>query len=164
MKKTIIHLMLALSILVGSSAVTTKKANAGVILMATASLYAGPVLGIIGMVGGFGITVTSIYWTIENLDKATLGWGLFMLDEQVETNKVEAMISKNFPELESYLVNEVAGLVRAKSNLVELNSDGYKEVVLSEEELSPVLEVLAMTNPELGEELRNKLTQKVLEN
>jgi hypothetical protein len=164
MKKTIIHLMLAVSILFGSTAITTKKANAGVIIMTTASLYAGPVLAVAGMFGGFGLSVTSIYWTIENLDKAWLGWGLFMLDEQIETSNVEKMIAKNFPELESYLVTEVAGLIREKSNLVELNADGYKEVVLSEEELNPVLEVLSMTNPELGDELRNKLTKQVIQN
>jgi hypothetical protein len=164
MKKTIMHLLLAISILFGSTALTSKKANAGVLIMTAASVYAGPVLGIAGMIGGFGISVTSIYWTIENLDKAWLGWGLFMLDEQIESNKVEAMISKNFPELESYLVTEVAGLVREKSNLVELNSDGFKEVVLSEEELAPVLDVLTATNPELAIELKNKLTQQFLKN
>lgn len=162
MKKSVTSALIALSILFGATTIPAKKANAGVLIMTTSFLYGGPILGIAGQFIGFGTSVTSIYWTIANLDKAWWGWGLFMLDEQVTPDNVEQLISTSYPDLESSLVKEISSIILDKANLVQLNPKGYKDIVLTEEELSPVLDVLSATNPELGQQLKSDLTKSFL--
>jgi hypothetical protein len=162
MKKKLTSLALAMSLTLGIAMAPTKKAHSGVLMMTASALYAPIVIGVVGQFVGFGISVTSIYWTIENLDKAWLGYGLFMLDEQINTNRAEELISQNYPELDGYLVKEVARVVQAKANLVEMRPEGIKEVVLEEQDIAQVLEILSVTQPELGEKLKNDLTQRIL--
>lgn len=162
MKKSVTSVLLAISILFGAATMPLKNASAGVIIMTTSFLYAGPVLAVAGQFIGFGTSVTSIYWTIENLDKAWLGWGLFMLDEQVNPENVEQLVSKKYPELDSSLVMEISNLIIEKANLVQLDPQGYKDVILTEEELAPVLDALSVVQPDLGLKLKNDLTKSTL--
>ena len=126
--------------------------------MTASFIYGGPIIGIVGQVLGFGVSVTSIYWSIANLDKAWLGYGLFMLDEKLDAKNVEQLLSNNYPELDSYLVQEISDLILEKANLVEMNPRGIKEVILTEQELEPILEILAITNPVLEKKLIADLT------
>ena len=71
-------------------------------------------------------------------------------------------IAEKYPELDSYLVEEIAALIKEKANFVEVNADGFKDVVLSEQELSPVLDVLSDSNPELANKIKNDLTKKMI--
>ena len=162
MKKKWTSLALALSLSLSVAVVPTKKAHGGVLMMTASALYAPIVIGVVGQFVGFGISVTSIYWTIANLDKAWLGYGLFMLDEQINTARTEELISQNYPDLKGYLVKEVARAVEAKSNLVEMRPEGFKEIVLEEKDIEHVLEILSVTQPELGEKLKHDLTERIL--
>jgi hypothetical protein len=159
MKKKLTTLLIVLGLVVGSLGIPTKKANAGVIVMTASFIYGGPIIGIVGQILGFGVSVSSIYWSIANLDKAWLGYGLFMLDEKLDSENVEKMISNNYPELDSYLVQEISDLIMEKANLVEMNPKGIKEVILTEQDLESVLDILAITNPGLVNKLMTDLTK-----
>lgn len=158
MKKSVSSLLIALTLVFGSLSIPVKKAQAGVLVMTASFLYAGPIIGIVGQFVGFGASVTSIYWTIENLDKAWWGYGLFMLEEHLDTENVEKLIANTYPELDSFLVKEVSGIILERANLVEMNPEGVKEVILTEQDLESVLDILAMTNPRLGQKIKVDLT------
>jgi hypothetical protein len=162
MKKKMTSLMLVMAMSLSLTLTPTKKAHSGVLIMTASAVYAPIVIGVVGQFVGFGISVTSIYWTIENLDRAWLGYGLFMLDEQVNTSRTQELIAQNYPELEGYLVKEIAHAVEAKANLVEMRPEGHKEVVLEEGDIAHVLEIVSLTKPDLAEKLKNDLTTRIL--
>jgi hypothetical protein len=162
MKRKITSLMLATVLSLGVAITPTKKAHGGVLIMTASAVYAPIVIGVIGQFVGFGISVTSIYWTIENLDRAWLGYGLFMLDEQINTTRTQELIAQNYPDLDGYLVKEIAHAVEAKANLVEMRPEGHKEVVLEEGDIAHVLEIVGLTKPDLAEKLKIDLTTRIL--
>jgi hypothetical protein len=164
MKKSFTSAILALSIVLGAASIPVKKAEAGVIIAATAaSVVTLPAaVAIIGMFGGFGTSVASIYWAIDHREKSWYAYGLFMLDENMDSNKIQTTLSQRYPELDSFMIEEISRLVLENSDSVEFNKDGIKEILVPEQDLAPILEILASTNPELGEQLRKDLTLKTL--
>jgi hypothetical protein len=163
MKKSISSSLLALAISFGAATAPVQKAEAGAIVMAAASTVALPVtLAVVGMFGGFGASVFSVYWAIDHREKSWAALGIFMLDEHLETGMVNTIIAEKYPELDSYLVEEIAALIKEKANFFEVNADGFKDVVLSEQELSSVLDVLSDSNPELANKIKNDLTKKMI--
>jgi hypothetical protein len=162
MSRSISSSLIALAISFGAATVPVQKAEAGAIVMAAASTVALPVtVAVIGMFGGFGASVFSVYWAIDHREKSWAALGIFMLDEHLETGMVNTIIAEKYPELDSYLVEEIAALIKEKANFVEVNASGFKDIVLSEQELSPVLEVLSAANPELAEKIKKDLTTKI---
>jgi hypothetical protein len=163
MKKSISSSLLALAISFGAATAPVQKAEAGAIVMAAASTVALPVtLAVVGMFGGFGASVFSIYWAIDHREKSWAALGIFMLDEHLENGMVNTIIAEKYPELDSYLIEEIAELLKEKANFVEVNAEGFKDIVLTEEELSPVLDILSDSNPELANKIKNDLTKTII--
>ena len=155
MNKSISTLCLALAIAIGANTVTTKKAEAGIIIgVSTAGVGAALI--------GLGITAAGFFWGIQSDDLNWKAGALFVLDNEVETNKLSAIISNKYPELESYLVEEIAQLAIDNSNLVEFNAEGLKEVLIPEAALAPVLELVSLTNSELATKIKSDLTKSSL--
>jgi hypothetical protein len=154
LKKIFINSLCALSIVVGSSAITSEKANAGIIVIASTSTAA-----IVGPVIGLGMTSAGFFWGIQSDDLNYKAAVLFVLDTQIETNKLESILSARYPELDSYLVNELASLMVEESSKVEFDHEGKKLINLREEKLASILEVLENTNPELSQQIRSELTK-----
>ena len=149
--KSITSLFLAGAITLAATTATSKKAEAGIIIGLTG--------GIAGALVGLTIASAGFFWGIQSEDLNLKAGALFVLDEQLKSNELTSIIGKKYPELDSYLVEEIANLIAKNANLVEFNADNFKEIVLSEEELSSVLEVLNLTNPALSEQIRFDLTQ-----
>jgi hypothetical protein len=104
----------------------------------------------------------AFFWGIQ---EEGLSWkvaALFVLDENPSSQEMQDLIGKLYPDLETYLVDELAQLLVSKANKVQMNEKGFKEIVLSEEDLTAVLEVLSDTNPDLGVRLKNDLTTTIL--
>ncbi len=149
--KSLTSFFLAGAITLAATTATSKKAEAGIIVGLTA--------GVAGALVGLAISSAGFFWGIQSEDLNWKAGALFVLDEQLKSDELTSIISQKYPELDSYLVEEIANLVAKNSNLVEFNANNFKEIILSEAELSPVLEVLNMTNPELSEQIRVDLTQ-----
>jgi hypothetical protein len=162
MKRKVCTLILSTSLILGA-AITPKKAEAGVIVAAASSLYVTiPALAIAGMIGGFGTAVGSIYYAIDHRDQSWWAYAFFMLDTDLKSDDVKRRIEHRYPGLDSALVGEIAARVTAKAAQVGFNEQGIKDVVLSEAELQPVLDLLAETDPVLGAALKQDLTQATL--
>jgi hypothetical protein len=160
MKKALTSAALALSIGFGGASLPAKDANAGMILMIAGSTAGVPAaLGVAGLFGGFGMVVTSVYWGIAHADKAWYAWGLFMLDEQVRSGKVSEAIQEKYPEMDASIANELAQIAAAKIAAAPKADGDYQEILFTEAELSTVLNVLDVTQPELAQRVRQDLTQ-----
>lgn len=160
LKKSVTSTILALSITLGSVMAPVKKADAGVIIAVTSSLAALPAgVAVAGMFGGFGTSVFSIYYAIANTDKAWLMYGVFMLDGELDPNKMENALIQKYPQLDSFVTSEIAHLIAEKAKTIQEDANGLKEIILTEEELAPVLEIVALNNPEIVEQLKSDLTQ-----
>jgi hypothetical protein len=104
----------------------------------------------------------AFFWGIQ---EEGLNWrvaALFVLDENPSSQEMQDLIGKLYPDLETYLVDELAHLLVTKSNMIRMNEKGIKEIVLSDEDLTSILEVLSLTNPDLGIRLKNELTTSIL--
>jgi hypothetical protein len=151
MKKIIQSLSLGLALVVATQTVSVKKAEAGVIIgVATA--------GVGGALVGLTLSAAGFFWGIQSDDLNWKAGALFILNEEVEANNISQQLSSKYPELETYLADEIAQLVIKNSNLVKLNQDGVKEVVIPEDELAEVLEIAEALNPNLAQKLKNDLT------
>ena len=160
LKKSTTSAILALAITFGSALAPVKKANAGVIIAVTSSLVAMPVgLAVAGMFGGFGASVFSIYYAIANTDKARLMYGVFMLDGELDSSKLDVALAQKYPQLDSFVTSEIAHLITEKARNTQEDAYGLKEIILTEEELAPVLEIVALNNPEILEQLKSDLTK-----
>jgi hypothetical protein len=153
-KKLLVTTLCSLTLFTGSAALNSQKANAGIIIIAATSTAA-----VVGPVVGLGLASAGFFWGIQSDDLNYKAAALFILDNQIETNKVESIISARYPELDSYLVSEIANSVIEESNLVEFNQDGQKTLKLDENKLSSVLEILSVTNPDLSQKLRSELIE-----
>ena len=151
-KKLLVTSLCSLSLFVGSSALNSQKANAGIIIIAATSTAA-----VVGPVVGLGLASAGCFWGIQSDDLNYKAAALFILDNQIDTNKIESILSSRYPDLEPYLVSEIANSVIDESNLVEFNQDGKKNLKLDENKLSSVFEVLNVTNPELSQKIKSDL-------
>lgn len=151
MKKIIQSLSLGLALVLATQTVSVKKAEAGLIIgVATA--------GVGGALVGLTLSAAGFFWGIQSDDLNWKAGALFILNEEVEANNISQQLSSKYPELETYLAEEIAQLVIKNSNLVKLNQDGLKEVIIPENELAEVLEIAEAMNPELAQKLRSDLT------
>ena len=151
MKKIIQSISIGLALVVATQTVSVKKAEAGVIIgVATA--------GVGGALVGLTLSAAGFFWGIQSDDLNWKAGALFILNEEVEANNISQQLSSKYPELETYLADEIAQLVIKNSNLVKLNQDGIKEVVIPENELAEVLEIAEAINPNLAQKLKNDLT------
>lgn len=157
MKKIICNSLLAFTLIFGSVSLPNQKAHGGIIIGVATATIIGPLIGLTLSSAGFfwGIQEDGLNW------KAAV---LFVLDEKLSNQDMQEVVSKLYPDLEAYLVDEVAQLLAAKSEVLPMNEKGIKDLVLSENDLAPVLNVLAEINPELGIRLRNDLTKPSLVN
>lgn len=155
MKKMICNSLLALTLIFGSVSLPNQQAHSGIIIAASTATIIGPLIGLTMSSAGFfwGIQEDGLNW------KAAV---LFVLDENLSTQDMQEVVSKLYPDLETYLVDEVAQLLAAKNEVLQLNGKGIKDIVLTENDLAPVLNILAEINPELGIRLRNDLTKPSL--
>jgi hypothetical protein len=145
--KKLTNLFFAATLIFGVNTITTKKADAGIIV----GLASG---GVLGPLVGLGLCATGFFWGIQRDDLNVAAAALFVLDEELNSEQLSDLILKKYPELESYLADEIAGLAVQNSTLVEYNAEGLKDIVLSENELSPILEIVQITNPELAKAIK----------
>jgi hypothetical protein len=164
LKKPLATLAIATTIAVGAMTLPAKDAKAGVIIgVAACTVPAIPAaLAIVGPFVGMGAVITSVYWAIDHRDKSWWAWGLFMLDEEIQNGQVSTLVAQKYPELDSYLVEELSTLIKDKSQNATLVVEGYKEIVFTKEELSPITNVLKESNPELSNKIEQELTGKSL--
>ena len=160
LSKSVASTMVTLSLVLGSTLMPLKKANAGVIVAAAASTVALPVaLGVAGLFAGFGTSVFSIYWAIDHREKSWYAYGLFMLDQHLESDQINLILAERYPQLDSFLIEELSNLIRENSALVTFNENGYKEIILSESQIAPVLEILGNDNSELAAQIKKDFTK-----
>ena len=155
MKKFISSSLLALSLFSGAMSFPAQRAHAGIIVGVATATIIGPLIGLT-------MSSAAFFWGIQ---EEGLNWriaALFVLDENPSSQEMQDLIGKLYPDLENYLVDEVAQILVTKSNMIRMNEQGIKEIVLSEEDLTPVLEILSDTNPDLGLRLKNDLTTTTL--
>lgn len=162
MKKVLASSLLSTSLIFGATLAPVKKAEAGVIVMAATSTVAMPAgLAIAGMFGGFGAAVFSIYWAIDHRDQSWYALGIFLLDEHINNNEVSSIIAARYPELDSFVVDEISNLIIKNAANIAMTENGYKEVVIPDSELQDVLAIVAETNPELAAQLNKDLSTKL---
>jgi hypothetical protein len=164
LKKPIATLAIASTIALGAITMPVKDARAGVIIgVAACTAPAIPAaLAIVGPFVGMGAVITSVYWAIDHRDKSWWAWGLFMLDEEIQNGQVTNLVAQKYPELEPFLVEELATLIKEKSEHAPLIVEGFKEITFTKEELSSVTNVLQETNPKLAKIIEQELTGKAL--
>jgi hypothetical protein len=151
--------LLSVSLLAGALLAPVKKADAGVIVMTATSTVAMPVgLALAGLFGGLGTVVFSIYWAIDHRDKSWYALGLFMLDAHISNNEVSKVVAAKYPELDSFVVDELSRLIILHESDVLMGADGYKEVLIPESDLRPILDIVAETHPELADKLFKDMT------
>ena len=161
-KKFLASSLLSASLILGATLAPVKKAEAGVILMTAGATVAMPAgLALAGMFGGFGAVVFSVYWAADHRDKSWYALGLFLLDEHINNNEVSSIVAGRYPELESFIVDEISELIVKHSANVLMTQNGYKEVVIPESELQDVLAIVADSQPELAAQLVKDLTTKL---
>ena len=155
MKKFISSSLLGLALISGAMSLPSQRAHSGIIVCAATATIVGPLIGLT-------MSSAAFFWGIQ---EEGLNWkiaALFVLDENPSSQEMQDLIGKLYPDLENYLVDEVAQILVTKSNMIRMNEQGIKEIVLSEEDLTPVLEILSDTNPDLGLRLKNDLTTTTL--
>jgi hypothetical protein len=163
MKQRISALILSTTLTVGAISVPNQKAEAGVIVAAASSLYVTiPALAIAGMLGGFGTAVGSIYYAIDHRDQAWWAYAFFMLDAELQSGNLQQNIEQRYPGIDSTVAAEIARIVTEKAKETAFDDKGLKEIILSESELTPVTDLLAETDPALGQKLKNELTLATL--
>lgn len=163
-KKKLSTALIALTLTAGAVATPVRDANAGILVAVAGTAVVNPALGVTMIVGGFGTYVASIYYGIANMKnprKAWLAYGMFCLDEDLQSGKLAATISAKFPGVDSFVADEIAALVSRKLESTSLNAQGLKDVTLTEEELASVFELVEATTPEQLEGLKASLTQSV---
>lgn len=154
-KKVITSSTLALSILLGSAAMPSQKADAGIIIGLA-------VPGVLAPAIGLAISSAGFFWGIQYEGLHPWAAVLFVLDEKLDANNISAALQQKHPELESFLADEIAQIAMNKASTTAFNAEGLKEVTLTVEELNSVLEVLNLTNSKLASDLVKELTQSAL--
>jgi len=159
--KKMMNGIVALGLTVSMLTAPVKKAEAGVIVAAAASTVALPVaLGVAGLFAGFGTSVFSIYWAIDHREKSWYAYGLFMLDEHLNSEDAKNILLERYPTLENYVVDELAAMIEQKSHTVDFNQNGYKELVFSKAEVNSIIEIIALTDKDLANQVSHDLTTK----
>ena len=150
-KKKISTSLVALSLMTAAVAAPTQNANAGVIIGAFVPGVGSAVVGLLMAGAGF-------FWGMQS-DGLNVGAGaLFVLDEKGGTDKITRGLSAKYPELDSFVIAEIAQIVAQKGLSLEANSEGLKEVVLTEGELAQVLEIVEAQDAAMARTLRRDLT------
>jgi len=160
LKKRVLKICLCAILAITSTVATPKKAEAGVIIgVAGSTVTVIPVaLAAAATIAGMGAVITSVYWAIDNRDKAWWAWGLFMLDNEIANNETSQIISQRYPELDSYLVSELALLIEDKAKDLNFKNNSYSEIVFNSQEIESILQVLNETNPDLAKVVAKDLT------
>ena len=162
MKKVFASSFLSASLILGATLAPVKKADAGVIVMAAGSTVAMPAgLAIAGMFGGFGAVVFSVYWAIDHRDKSWYALGIFLLDEHINNSEVSSIIGARYPELDSFIIDEISDLIINHASNVQMTENGFKEVTIPVEELNEILLIVEESRPELASQLLKDLTTKL---
>ncbi len=162
-KQRISALVLSTTLTFGAISLPTPRAEAGVIVAAASSLYVTiPALAIAGMLGGFGTAVGSIYYAIDHRDKAWWAYAFFMLDAELQNGNLQKSLEERYPGIDSTVAAEIARMVTEKAKETAFDEKGLKEIILTEGDLAPVIDLLAETDPVLGQKLKNELTRATL--
>lgn len=155
MKKIITTTALALSLTFSATMIPVKNANAGIIIGCATATVIGPLIGLTMSAAGFfwGIQQEGLSWPVATL---------FILDEKLDTQNVENALISRYPELDSFIVRDLAEMIVTKGASKEANSKGLKEVILSEEELASVLEIVELNDAKLAAQMKLDLTTSSL--
>ena len=151
-KKLIKTLALTIALTLGTSAIPSQKAEAGIIVIAAP-------LGLIGPLIGLSMVATGFFWGIQTDEINYYAAGLFLLDEKTNQNDLTQILAARYPELDSFIIEELASLAVKKANVTNFNQEGLKEISLEEAELAPVIELIAQTNESLAQQVLKDLTK-----
>jgi hypothetical protein len=152
MKKTILNFCLTLSLFTSINLLNPSKANAGIIVIASTSTAA-----IIGPVIGLAMTSAGFFWGIQSDDLNYKAAALFILDNKMDSENLEHILSQRYPELDSYLVKELAYSILENANESYFEQDGTKKISIEQDQLASVLELVELTQPTLVAKIKNDL-------
>ena len=155
MKKLLSTTALALSLALPATMIPAKNANAGIIIGCATATVIGPLIGLTMSAAGFfwGIQQEGLSWPVATL---------FILDEKLDTQNLENALTSRYPELDAFIVHDLAEIILSKAQSNEADSKGLKEVVLSAEELASVLEIVEMNDAKLAAQMKLDLTKSSL--
>jgi hypothetical protein len=111
-----------------------------------------------------GLTITSagFFWGIQSNDLNYWAAALFVLDQDANPDGLRSALEKRYPGLDPALALELGQLISNKAAQVDQNGHGLKEVILSEAEIAPILQILEETGSDLGNRLIQDLTRSSL--
>jgi hypothetical protein len=144
-----------LACLTAATAVPTSSANAGIIIGVA-------IPGIGSALVGLTITSAGFFWGIQSDDLNYWAAAMFVLDQDAHPEGLRSALEKRYPGIDSAVALELGQLISNKAAQLERNGQGLKEVVLTEAELGPVLQILEETGSDLGARLIQDLTRNSL--
>jgi hypothetical protein len=144
-----------LTCLTAATVAPTTNANAGIIIGVA-------IPGIGSALVGLTITAAGFFWGIQSEDLNYWAAAMFILDQDANPEGLRSALEKRYPGLDSAVALELGQIISNKAAQLEQNGQGLKEVVLTEAELAPVLQILEETGSDLGARLTQDLTRSSL--
>jgi hypothetical protein len=136
----------------GATLAPTQDAKAGIIIGVA-------IPGIGSALAGLTITAAGFFWGIQSDDLNPWAAALFVLEQNADPAGFDQALMNRYPELDPALRGELARLVAEKAKTLPSDEQGLKEVILSQAEIAPVLEILAETGSPLAAQIERDLTQ-----
>jgi len=144
-----------LTCLTAATVAPTTDAKAGIIIGVA-------VPGIGSALVGLTITAAGFFWGIQSEDLNYWAAALFVLDQDANPDGLRSALEQRYPDLDPALALELGQMISNKAVQLEKNGQGLKEVVLTEAELAPILQILEETGSDLGARLSQDLTRSSL--
>ncbi len=144
-----------LACLTAATVAPTSDAKAGIIIGVA-------IPGIGSALVGLTITSAGFFWGIQSDDLNYWAAALFVLDQDATPEGLRSALEQRYPGLDSAVALELGQLISNKASQLERNGQGLKEVVLTEAEIAPILQILEETGSDLGERLSQDLTRSSL--
>ncbi len=177
MGKKVSSALIAISLMVGATTYPTQEAKAGVVVAvagAVASNGSGMLIlpagvAIAMMVGGVGLFSFSCYAFLDKIEygdnkAAAKAMGFLTLDASADQSN-QAFLRNGFMKsyesmnITSNQADQIAEVVIQKLSQLSATPEQDTEILISNEELAPVVESIALVNPELAQKVTVDLTQ-----
>jgi hypothetical protein len=152
MKQTLAPLALAFS-LTATLLTPVHEARAGIIIGAA-------IPGIGSALIGLTITGAGFFWGIQSEGLNPWAAALFVLDQEPKPAGIADLLVKKYPGLDPVLADELGRIISRKiSNEAQAGAGtGAREILMTESEMRPVLEILRETGSDLHDRLLQDLT------
>lgn len=150
MKQTLAPLALAFS-LTATLLTPVHEARAGIIIGAA-------IPGIGSALIGLTITGAGFFWGIQSEGLNPWAAALFVLDQEPKTAGIADLLVKKYPGLDPVLADELGRIISRKISNEAQAGAGAREILMTESEIRPVLEILTETGSDLHDRLLQDLT------